>query len=173
MVIRNRWARLAVAAALEDASLTIPELAYELANLHAGHRFAQGDARWDGRIAMACRKLFGTQTITGYLDNGVPPEYGAGAEEIAADVHRDPYGKDGWATEFLGVGDIDRMIIEWRSVLRQVAHAPDLEWSRWEALKDRARAILRETESPTLTDLPPLDYQQTKRVNHRLSLRRH
>ena len=164
---------LAVAAALEDASLTIPELAYELANLHAGHRFAQGDARWDGRIAMACRKLFGTQTITGYLDNGVPPEYGAGAEEIAADVHRDPYGKDGWATEFLGVGDIDRMIIEWRSVLRQVAHAPDLEWSRWEALQDRARAILRETDSPTLTDLPPLDYHQTKRVNHRLSLRRH
>ena len=78
-----------------------------------------------------------------------------------------------WATEFLGVGDIDRMIIEWRSVLRQVAHAPDLEWSRWEALQDRARAILRETDSPTLTDLPPLDYHQTKRVNHRLSLRRH
>jgi superfamily II DNA/RNA helicase len=164
---------LAVAAALEDESLSIEDLAYELANLHAGHRFAKGDARWDGRIALACRRLFGTQTFTGYLDLGVPPEYGAGAEEIAADVHRNPYGKDGWATEFLGVGDIDRMIIEWRSVLRQVAHAPDLEWPRWEALKDRARAILRETDSPTLTDLPPLDYQQTKRVNHRLSMRRH
>lgn len=164
---------LAVAAALEDESLSIEELGYELANLHAGHRFAKGDARWDGRIALACRRLFGTQTFTGYLDQGVPPEYGAGAEEIAADVHRDPLGKNGWVTEFLGVGDIDRMIIEWRSVLRQVAHAPDLEWPRWEALKDRARAILRETDSPTLTELPPLDYQQTKRVNHRLSMRRH
>lgn len=164
---------LAVAAALEDESLSIEELGYELANLHAGHRFAKGDARWDGRIALACRRLFGSQTFTGYLDQGVPPEYGAGAEEIAADVHRDPYGKDGWATEFLGVGDIDRMIIEWRSVLRQVAHAPDLEWPRWEALKDRARAILRETDSPTLTELPPLEYQQTKRVNHQLSMRRH
>jgi superfamily II DNA/RNA helicase len=164
---------LAVAAALEDESLSIEELSYELANLHAGHRFANGDARWDGRIALACRRLFGTQTFTGYLDQGVPPEYGAGAEEIAADVHRDPYGKDGWATEFLGIGDIDRMIIEWRSILRQVAHAPDLEWPRWESLKDRAKSILRETDSPTLTDLPPLDYQQTKRVNHQLSMRRH
>jgi superfamily II DNA/RNA helicase len=164
---------LAVAAALEDESLPIEELGYELANLHAGHRFAKGDARWDGRIALACRRLFGSQTFTGYLDQGVPPEYGAGAEEIAADVHRDPLGKNGWVTEFLGVGDIDRMIIEWRSVLRQVAHAPDLEWPRWESLKDRARAILRETDSPTLTELPPLDYQQTKRVNHRLSMRRH
>ncbi|KAF0177309.1 MAG: DEAD/DEAH box helicase [Limisphaerales bacterium] len=164
---------LAVAAALEDESLSIEELSYELANLHAGHRFAKGDARWDGRIALACRRLFGPQTFTGYLDQGVPPEYGAGAEEIAADVHRDPLGKNGWTTDFLGIGDIDRMIIEWRSVLRQIAHAPDLEWPRWEALKDRAKAILRETDSPTLTDLPPLEYAQTKRVNHQLSMRRH
>lgn len=164
---------LAVAAALEDESLPIEELGYELANLHAGHRFAKGDARWDGRIALACRRLFGPQTFTGYLEQGVPPEYGAGAEEIAADVHHDPLGKNGWVSEFLGVGDIDRMIIEWRSVLRQVVHAPDLEWPRWAMLKDRARAILRETDSPTLTELPPLEYQQTKRVNHQLSMRRH
>ncbi|PHX94922.1 MAG: DEAD/DEAH box helicase, partial [Pedosphaera sp.] len=141
---------LAVAAALEDESLPIEELSYELANLHAGHRFAKGDARWDGRIAQACQKLFGPQTHTGYLDNGVPPEYGAGAEQIAADVHKDPDGKNGWTTDFLGIGDIDRMIIEWRSILRQVAHSPDLEWPRWQALKDRVKSILRETDSPTL-----------------------
>ena len=164
---------LAVAAALEDESLPIEELSYELANLHAGHRFAKGDARWDGRIAQACQKLFGPQTHTGYLDNGVPPEYGAGAEQIAADVHKDPDGKNGWTTDFLGIGDIDRMIIEWRSILRQVAHSPDLEWPRWQALKDRVKSILRETDSPTLTELPALDPTQTKRVNHQLSLRRH
>lgn len=164
---------LALAAALEDEQFPLEEFVYELANLHAGHRFTKGDARWDGRIALACQRLFGPQSFTGYLDNGVPPEYGAGAEEIAADVHRDPLGKNGWATEFLGVGDIDRMIIEWRSVLRQVAHAPDLDWPRWRDLQARAKAILRETESPTLTDLPPLDYAQTRRVNHRLSMRRH
>jgi len=73
----------------------------------------------------------------------------------------------------LGPGDIDRIIIEWRSLLRQMAHAPDLDWPRWRALQQMAKAILRETESPTLTDLPPLEYHQTKRVDHRLILRRH
>jgi hypothetical protein len=36
-----------------------------------------------------------------------------------------------------------------------------------------ARTFLEETESPTLTDLPPLEFNQTKRVEHRLHLRRH
>ena len=76
-------------------------------------------------------------------------------------------------TEVLGAGDIDRIIIESRSLLRQSAHAPDLEWARWRELQAAARAILRETESPTLTDLPRLDYQQTRRVDHCLQLRRH
>ena len=64
------------------------------------------------------------------------------------------------------------MIIEWRSILRQIAHSPDIEWPRWMALKDRVKSILRETDSPTLTELPALDPTQTKRVNHQLSLRR-
>ena len=73
----------------------------------------------------------------------------------------------------LGPGDIDRVIIEWRSLLRQIAHAPDLDWPRWRALQALAKSILNETESPTLTDLPPLEYHQTRRVDHRLILRRH
>jgi hypothetical protein len=73
----------------------------------------------------------------------------------------------------VGVGDIDRVIIEWRSLLRQIAHAPDLDWARWRALQTVAKTFLNETESPTLTDLPPLAYEQTKRVDHRLILRRH
>ena len=56
---------------------------------------------------------------------------------------------------------------------RQIAHAPNLDWPRWRALQHLAKGILRETESPTLTDLPPLEYLQTKRVDHRLILRRH
>jgi hypothetical protein len=76
-------------------------------------------------------------------------------------------------TDLLGPGDIDRIIIEWRSTLRQIGHAPDLEWPRWRALKATAKAILNETESPTMTELPPLEYHQTKRIDHRLVLRRH
>lgn len=164
---------LAIAAALEDPTYPIEELAYDLANLDAGFRFAGDDNRWGGRLAVACHQAYGLQTIPGYLENGLPPKYGAGAEVIVAAVHRDPAARHAWAGELLGPGDIDRVIIEWRSLLRQIAHAPALDWPRWQALQDRARAILQETTSPTLTHLPPLEPHQTRRLEHHLPLRRH
>jgi hypothetical protein len=165
---------LAIAAALEDEAYPLEELIYDLANLDAGFRFAGEDInRWGGRLALVCHEKYGLQTIPGYLENGVPPKYGAGAEQIVAAVHKNPAAKNTWITDLLGTGDIDRVIIEWRSLLRQITHAPDLDWPRWRALQAMAKAILHETESPTLTDLPPLEYHQTRRVDHRLILRRH
>ncbi|MCL5097654.1 MAG: hypothetical protein M1608_09020 [Candidatus Omnitrophica bacterium] len=73
----------------------------------------------------------------------------------------------------VGIGDIDRIIIEWRSLLRQIANAPSLEWERWTAMQTLARTIVHETESPTLANLPPLEYFQTRRIDHRLILRRY
>jgi hypothetical protein len=163
---------LAIGAALEDAAFALDEFIYELANLDAGFRFCGEENRWAGRIPVACHALYGMQTIPGYLENGVPPRYGSGAEQIVAAVHRNPLSKGAWVTEFLGAGDIDRVIIEWRSLLRQISKAPPLDWARWTALQAMARGILNETESPTLTELPPLDYSQTKRIEHQLSFRR-
>ena len=105
-----------------------------------------GGAAGDGvpedlRAAKRCR-LFGKRRAA---------QYGAGAEEVAAAVHKDPASKQRWVTEILGPGDIDRMIIEWRSILRQTAHAPELDWARWRQLQQAARDILNETQSPTLT----------------------
>ena len=122
---------------------------------------------------MVSQEAYGLQSIPGYLENGVPPKYGAGAELVVASVHKNPTSKHEWITDFLGAGDIDRVIIEWRSTLRQIAHAPSLEWSRWTELQRLAREILHETESPTVTDLPPLEFHQTKRVDHRLILKSH
>jgi superfamily II DNA/RNA helicase len=164
---------LALAAALEDQAYPLDELIYDLANLDAGFRFSRDENRWAGRLPMACHERFGLQSIPGYLENGLPPRYGSGAEQIVAAVHKNPAAKVNWMTEFLGAGDIDRVIIEWRSFLRQIAKAPSLEWPRWTALQAMAAGILNETESPTLTDLPPLDYAQTKRMDHQLTLRRH
>jgi len=165
---------LAISAALEDESYPLDEFIYDLANLDAGFRFCGADTnRWGGRLALVCHEKYGLQSIPGYLENGVPPKYGAGAEQVVASVHKNPLNKHGWITDLLGAGDIDRVIIEWRSLLRQIAHAPDLEWSRWCALQALAKTILNETESPTLTDLPPLEYHQTRRIDHRLILRRH
>lgn len=164
---------LAIAAALEDERYPLEELIYDLADLDGGFRFCGDDNRWGGRLAMACHEQFGLQSIPGYLENGVPPKYGAGAERVVASVHKNPMNKHAWITDLLGHGDIDRVIIEWRSLLRQIAHAPDLEWPRWRGLQSLAKGTLNETESPTLTDLPPLLYHQTKRVDHRLLFRRH
>jgi superfamily II DNA/RNA helicase len=164
---------LAIAAALEDETYPLDELIYDLANLDAGFRFCGEDNRWGGHLGIVCHEEYGLQSIPGYLENGVPPKYGAGAEQVVASVHKDPVNKHAWVTDLLGPGDIDRIIIEWRSLLRQISHAPDLDWPRWRALQAMAKAILNETESPTITDLPPLEYHQTRRVDHRLILRRH
>jgi hypothetical protein len=164
---------LAVAAALEDQSYPISELVYDLANLDAGFRFAGEENRWGGRLALACHKAYELQSIPGYLENGMPPKYGAGAEQVVASVHKDPLNKHDWVTDTLGAGDIDRIIIEWRSLLRRVANAPELDWTRWTDLQKLADEILGETKSPTLTELPKLEYHQTKRIDHRLVLRRH
>jgi superfamily II DNA/RNA helicase len=164
---------LAIAAALEDNRYPLDELIYDVANLDAGFRFCGDDNRWGGRLALVCHEEYGLQSMPGYLENGGPPKYGAGAAQVVASVHKNPLNKHAWVTDLLGAGDIDRVIIEWRSLLRQIAHAPDLAWPRWRAFQAMAKAILRETESPTMTDLPPLEYHQTRRVEHRLILRRH
>lgn len=163
---------LAIAAALEQENYQLEELIYDLANLDAGFRFCGEDNRWGGRLAVACHEKYGLQTVPGYLENGLPPKYGAGAEQVVASVHKNPLNKHAWITDLLGPGDIDRVIIEWRSLLRQISHVPELDWPRWQALQKMAKAILNETESPTITELPPLEYHQTRRVDHRLILRR-
>ena len=164
---------LAMAAALEDIAYPLEELVYDVANLDAGFRFCGDENRWGGRLAQVCHEKFGLQSIPGYLENGVPPKYGAGAAQVVASVHKNPQTKHTWVTDLLGPGDIDRVIIEWRSLLRQISHAPTLDWARWTEFQTLARTLLNETVSPTLTDLPPLEHHQTRRVEHRLSLRRH
>ena len=162
---------LGIAAALEDESLPIDELVYELANLDAGYRFGNEENRWEGRIPIACRERYGDVTVPGYLDAGLPPRYGSGAEQVIAAMHANPADKANWVTDLLGAGDIDRAVIEWRSLLRQITHAPELDWTRWTELREHAGTLLAETESPTLCELPPLEHHQQGRVDHRLRLK--
>src|SRR5580765_3011900 len=143
---------LALAAALEDERYPLDELIYDIANLDAGFRFCGDENRYAGRLALACHEKFQLQSFPGYLENGLPPKYGSGAEAVVQSVHKNPLNKHGWVTDLLGAGDIDRAIIEWRSLLRQIAHAPELDWPRWRAFQVMARTILNQTESPTLTE---------------------
>ena len=164
---------LAIAAGLEAKTYPLEEMIYDVANLDAGFRFCGEENRWGGRLATECYNVYGMQSIPGYLENGLPPKYGSGAEQVVSAIHKNPLSKQAWVNELLGPGDIDRVIIEWRSMLRRIAHSPNLDWQRWTDLQALAKSILHETESPTMIDLPPLPYHQTKRVDHRLVLRRH
>ena len=85
-------------------------------------------------------------------------------------MHANPADKGNWVTDLLGAGDIDRAVIEWRSLLRQITYAPELEWARWVELQKHAGILLAETGSPTLCELPPLEHHQQGRVDHRLRL---
>jgi len=164
---------LAIAAAIEDDDYPIEDFIYDIANLRGGFRFHGDDDRWEGRLAWVCRNAYGMNSALGYLDAGTPPEYGYGADSVVADIHRNPARKQHWVAKVAEEGDIDRVIIEWRSLLRRITHSPALDCERWTALQEKAAQILDETESPTLTDFPPLEYKQTQRQEHRLILRRH
>ena len=145
---------LAIAAAIEDGHYPIEDFVYDLANLRGGFRFHGDDDRWEGRLAWVCRNAYGMNSALGYLDAGAPPEYGYGADAVVADIHRNPARKQYWIMEVAEEGDIDRVIIEWRSLLRRITHSPALDCERWTALQEKATQILTETASQTLTDLP-------------------
>jgi hypothetical protein len=101
---------------------------YDLANLDAGFRFCGEENRWGGRLATECYNVYGMQSISGYLENGLPPKYGSGAEQVVSAIHKNPLSKQAWVNELLGPGDIDR-VIEWRACCAD-AHSPHLDWQR-------------------------------------------
>ena len=52
------------------------------------------------------------------------------------------------------LGDIERALMEWRSLLRHIVAAPDLEWDRWREIEIRRRRIIVEnTKSPTVAGI--------------------
>ncbi|HRE06670.1 MAG TPA: hypothetical protein PKX00_13740, partial [Opitutaceae bacterium] len=92
------------------------------------------------------------------------------------------------AQETAGRGDIDRLMTEWRSLLRQIAAAPPIQVEaeevdaernrdrrdaalflaeRWDNLRALARSHLAEARMSALPDLPPLTADQRRPVNHR------
>jgi len=140
---------LAIAAALEDATYPIDDLIYDLANLRAGPRFAGDDSPYGGRLGALCQQVYDRAELPGYLTMGVPLDYGAGASEVVREITEHGTPRSKLLTESLRQGDIERALIEWRSLLRHVLWAPDYEHARWRELKTAAQRKLETTESPT------------------------
>jgi len=159
----NHGEGLAVAAALEDSNYPVEEVARDLANLRAGHRFESIDhAR--GKLGNLCRLTYQGMTCPGYLDRGVTLEYGEGAAEVIQRVRANPTAMQHFINETLRPGDIERAYLEWRSVLNHVIHAPDYEWGRWRALREAAEKQLEKLGPPSrLITKPPLAPDQRMR----------
>ncbi|HVU35283.1 MAG TPA: DEAD/DEAH box helicase [Opitutaceae bacterium] len=172
---------LALAAALEDRRYPLDDLLFDAANLFAGDRFSGTNPRRLGRLAAACNYAYRRMSIEGWLHEGVPPQYGSGASEsVRAVVAEGARAREVIAeVETAGRGDLDRLLTEWRSLLRQVANADPLVGNgtpftdrdvflaeRWDNFRALARDWLRDVRNDSLPDVPPLTIDQRRPVNH-------
>jgi hypothetical protein len=172
---------LALAAGLEDRRYPLDDLLFDAANLFAGDRFTGTNPRFIGRLADACTRAYRRLTIEGWLHDGVPLHYGSGASEaVRALVAEGARAREIiLELETAGRGDIDRLLTEWRSLLRQVAGAGPLLGDgapmtgrdhfiaeRWDEFRTLARHWLKEARADSLPDLPPLTADQRRPVNH-------
>lgn len=181
---------LALAAALEDRRYPLDHLVFDCANLYATDRFAGTNPRKLGRLALACERTYRRFTFEGYLIEGVPPQYGFGGGEVVRALVEKTARAGALIAEIeqAGRGDLDRLMTEWRSLLRQIAHAPALAFEespnrtadgsrqgvdaaylaeRWDNFRALCRAYLGEDRPQALPDLPPLTAEQRRPVQHR------
>ncbi len=172
---------LALAAALEDRRYPIDDLLFDAANLFGGERFTGTNPRWLGRLADVCSRAYRRLTIDGWLHEGVPFHYGSGANDaVRALVAEGARTREVLAEiETAGRGDLDRLLTEWRSLLKQVAAAGPLVGDgapmtgrdhfiaeRWDDFRALARHWLGESREQSLPTLPPLTVDQQRAVNH-------
>jgi hypothetical protein len=171
---------LALAAALEDRRYPLDHLLYDGANLFAGDRFSGTNPRRLGRLAALGEKTYQRFDFEGWLVEGVPPGYGYGAAEVVQSLVEgtSKAGALAAASEMAGRGDIDRLMTEWRSWLRQVAGAPHLDdvperdlplAERWDNFRALCRVTLGDRREETLPELPALTAEQRRPVIHRFT----
>ncbi len=156
---------LAIAAALEDETYPIGDLVFDIANIRAGPRFSGEDAPMGGRLGILCQRLYGRADYPGYLTMGVPVQYGAGASEVVREVVADPRSKYKLIGDMLRHGDIERALVEWRSLLHRIVTAPPYPLPRWNELKKAAGELIEKTVSPTIVDLGGLLPVQQRRIS--------
>ena len=154
---------LAIAAALEEETYPIDDLVFDLANIRAGPRFAGEDAPLGGRLGILCQRVYGRADHPGYLEMGVPVQYGSGASEVMRELVSNPSARYRMTNESLRHGDIERALMEWRSLLRHLVGAPVLEWERWRELQRIAAHFIGNTSSPAAVEFPPLLASQQRR----------
>lgn len=159
----NHGEGLAVAAGLEDETYPVEDLIWDIANLRAGHRF-NGIASGSNRLTFLCQEAFHGRSFMGYLNKGLPSDYGDGASEVLRQTLTADKKRDHFINEELNNGDIERAYLEWRSLLNHIRNATDLRWDRWMDLKSVAETLAqRFVASHSILNLPELTVSQKNR----------
>lgn len=162
---------LGVLAGVEDEKYPLNDLIEDMANLVAGDRFCGNEPRFGGRLAQACQKAYKRFTSEGFLTDGMPVNYGTGGAEIVRSLRVKNYVPMEGFSEHVHRGDVDRLLIEWKSLLRQVAGAtPEPAWPRWTEFQELCRAEIAPYERTSLPGLPVIPADQQKPISHRLTM---
>ena len=165
---------LGVLAGLEDEKYPLNDLMEDMANLAAGDRFCGNEPRWGGRLAYACQKAYKRFTSEGFLVDGMPVNYGSGGAEIVRSLRVKNYVPMEGLGEHVHRGDVDRLLIEWKSLLRQVASADaNPSWPRWTDFQELCRTEFAQYERVSLPALPVIPAEQQKPLSHRLAMTPH
>jgi hypothetical protein len=129
------------------------------------------------RLGAICRNTYGFINHHGYLEHGLPPDYGEGtAELLDALLHPESPDARELRQQDVAEGDISRAYIEWLSLLRHIIHAPQHPWQRWQALQDECGKVLKHHGKALrhlfYLDLPPLTKKQRHgKTKHHLLVR--
>ena len=162
---------IGVLAGLEDEKYPLNDLLEDMANLVAGDRFCGNEPRWGGRLAYACQKAYRRFTSEGFLVDGMPVNYGTGGAEIVRELRAKKFIAMEKLPEHVHRGDVDRLLIEWKSLLRQIAGATlDESWPRWTEFQALCRAEFAQYERTSLPGLPVIPADQQKPISHRLQM---
>lgn len=168
---------LAIAAALEDETYPVEELVPHMANLRAGFRFDIPGYCDSERLGAACRRAYGFVNHHGYLNNGLPVDYGEGAAEVISSLlHKERHASLDYQRGF-AEGDISRAYLEWVSLIRHIVHAPGHPWPRWHDLQAECAKVLKHHNKALRhlfhLEVPPLTARQRhgKPMHHVLGKR--
>ena len=133
---------LMIAAALEDPAYPVEDIVKHLANLRGGPRFTEFADGPSLRLATSARELYGHVDYEGYLVAGLCPGFGEGTWEALEIYNNEGLKTLQKETESIRRGDLERAILEWKSLLRHILHAANPSAPRWEEFQSCAAAQL-------------------------------
>jgi hypothetical protein len=133
---------LMIAAAIEDPAYPVEDIVKHLANLRGGPRFTEFGDGPSLRLATSARELYGHVDYEGYLVAGLCPGFGEGTWEALEIYNNEGLKSLQKETESIRRGDLERAILEWKSLLRHILHAANPSAPRWEEFQSCAAAQL-------------------------------